>query len=116
MTKGNSIYNEFENSMKKLPILTKYQKEKHDRGYALILGIDTRWGTQYSVLNSLKRSKEALELNSERGPLDSKDGAIFQTLGDVYFGAEVDELLGIIQPVHVAQVMSESSKSHLNYV
>jgi hypothetical protein len=116
MILSSHIASHFRNCHKQLALLRKFQREIYGKEYALALAVLTRWGTQYWQLSALKRSKDALKAFRKAKENDCKDEKILSTICDPYFWNEVDELLDILKPIHVSQVMSESSKGHIGHV
>jgi Protein of unknown function (DUF 659)/hAT family C-terminal dimerisation region len=116
MTLCNHIVGHFRSAHKQLALVRSLQKEIYGRKYALTLAGNTRWGTQYLELFSLKRSREALRQFRRTKDNDCKDQAVLDAITDAGFWEDVDELLDILKPIHNHQIMSESSRGHLGQV
>lgn len=92
--------------------------------YALTLSVITRWGTQYRLIHSLLRSKDALRRYGTRDDLDyekSDEGKgshskMMESITDRNFWHDLEDLIEILKPLHDCQVMSESGDAHLGYV
>ena len=124
LKKSQQIVSYFHKSLKQLAILRSEQISQYGKTLALILSIITRWGTQFRLLNSLLRSKQALrawaihpgidcEPNEER-----KQGqtAVIESINKHAFWADLEDLREIIAPIYNEQVMSEDNRAHLGYV
>jgi hypothetical protein len=116
MTLCNHIVGHFRSAHKQLALVRRLQEEIYGRKYALTLAGNTRWGTQYLELFSLKRSREALRQFRRAKDNDCKDQAVLDAIIDAGFWEDVDELLDILKPIHNHQIMSESSRGHLGQV
>lgn len=116
----------FHKAEKQLAILREEQIKQNGRTYALTLSVITRWGTQYRLLHSLSRSKEALRHYSVRNDLDISGGAegrnmsnhhqVLRNIADHRLWDDIEDLLEILKKLHKCQVMSESSHAHLGLV
>ena len=92
--------------------------------FALTLSVITRWGTQYRLLSSLIRSKDALRRYGTIDDLDyekSDEGKrshskMMQNITDRSFWHDLEDRIEILKPLHDCQVMSESGDAHLGYV
>ena len=116
--KAQSIAGAFSHSRLQLAILREKQTELYGRTYAITLSVITRWGSQYNLLSSLKRSKDALKAYAvDSRALISKDKTdITSTLLDRAFWNDVEDLEEIIRPLHEAQLSSEDDNAHLGHV
>jgi hypothetical protein len=86
--------------------------------YLLVLAVITRWGTQYRLINSLRRCKDALRAyanDSQRVKSDLRDNA-GQTLKNPSFWAGLDQLNDILKPIDELLRIPESGKAHLGTV
>jgi hypothetical protein len=98
--------------------LREHQQIKYKRHYALILAVITRWGTQYRLIDSILRSKDALRayaLEPIRLPGDLKENAM-TAIKDASFWSNMDLLKDIIEPIDTQIRMAESTKAHLGTV
>jgi hypothetical protein len=68
------------------------------------------------VLKGIKRSKNPLRRFIRDKKNDCEDKRVIKLLNDVFFWRDLDELMLLLEPLHEAQIMSESSKGHLNQV
>lgn len=115
----------FHKAEKQLEILREEQVKQDGRTYALTLSVITRWGTQYRLLLSLARSREALRHYSVRSDLDLGGGdsekvsnhrKVLKNIADRRLWDDIEELLEIWRKIHECQIMTESSNAHLGLV
>ena len=116
MATCNQIVAHFRLAQKQLALLRHYQREIYGKPRALTLAGNTRWGSQIGELRSLKRSMDALKRWARDLQNECENEEILQALLDILYWNDVDELLQILEPLHEAQVMSESSKGNLSHV
>jgi hypothetical protein len=98
--------------------LREHQQIKYKRHYALVLAVITRWGTQYRLIDSILRSKDALRayaFEPTRLPSDLKENAI-TAIKDATFWSNMDLLRDVIEPIDTQIRMAESTKAHLGTV
>ena len=115
--RASNIVGFFHRADKQLKILRNIQKEIYGNVYALTLSVLTRWGTQYRLLHSLTRSRRALQLyatdiNTDRIAVSG----IIDIIQDAQFWDDLEHLKTIFEPIHKAQIQSESLQSHLGHV
>ena len=105
-----------------LEILRKYRQAIYDEKRALIASTILRWGTQIDLLESVSRSKQALQrftldedivfqINNDRPP-----NLIRTWLVDSNFWASLDDLINILHPIHEAQKLSERNGATIDLV
>lgn len=92
MTDANSIVRTFRAFHKQLALLREYQRQCYGMEYAFIITCD--WGTQYGVLASLKRSKDALRAFARDSTAECGSTIIY-LIGDYSFWSSVDELIDL---------------------
>ena len=80
------------------------------------MSVITRWGTQYRLISSLLRSKDALRRYAEVHKAKDLGHDAFEYICDNTFWAELEILREILKPIDEKLKMSESSKSHLGHV
>ena len=116
--KTQSIAASFSHSRLQLAILQEKQAAQYGRNYAIILSVITRWGSQYNLIKSLIRSKDALKAYAvdSRSSLTKDKRDLGALLLDRKFWAEVEELEEVLRPVHEAQLSSEDDTAHLGHV
>lgn len=112
--KAQKIVAFFSNAKKQLAFLRQHQKRHYQRFKSFVIAGETRWGTQYNMLSSVMRSKEALRDYAEDYRVDC--ASIRASLQDSSFWCELDDLMRLIKPVHEFQVESEGSSSHMGLV
>ena len=113
----------FHKGDKQLAILRSYMKRAYGRHFAITLSVITRWGTQIRLIKSLIRSKEALrawanhayELEADEDRQKTYRAVVSSIQGHTFWN-DLEDLREIFEPIHTAQVMSESNKAHLGYV
>lgn len=113
--KCQSIISHFNHSPLQLSILRAIQMEEYGEEKSLLSAIITRWGSQYTMLQSIKRSEAALSKFARREDIDL--GATLKAvLEDDLFWIYLGRLIQIIKPLHEAIKMSESVKSDMSKV
>lgn len=123
--RAQHIVGYFHKAEKQLALLREEQVAMYNgKTYALTLSVITRWGTQYCLIHSLLRSKNALKRYGTRDDLDhekSEEGKgnyarMMETIMDRNFWHDLEDMIEILKPLHDCQVMSESGDAHLGYV
>lgn len=78
----------------------------------------TRWGSNYGMISSILRTKEALQRYGldGRSSLTTGGTSLINVILSRDFWVNVETIEQILQPVHEVQKMSESCKSHLGHV
>ncbi|KAE8549030.1 hypothetical protein EYB25_007545 [Talaromyces marneffei] len=113
--KCQSRISHFNHSPLQLSILRAIQMEEYGEEKSLLSAIITRWGSQYTMLQSIKRSEAALSKLARREDIDL--GATLKAvLEDDLFWIYLGRLIQIIKPLHEAIKMSESVKSDMSKV
>jgi Protein of unknown function (DUF 659)/hAT family C-terminal dimerisation region len=105
----------FSNAKKQLAFLRQHQKQHYGHYKSFVIAGETRWGTQYNMLSSVMRSKDALRDFAD----DHRAGCtpnIKDTLQSSNFWSQLDDLIRLLKPVHEFQVESEGSSSHMGLV
>jgi hypothetical protein len=116
--KAQDVATAFKTSPLQYARLREHQKRSYNRCYALVLAVITRWGTQYRLISSLIRSKDALRayaLDTSRNDKDLRNNAV-ATLRDRSFWTGLDILRDVLEPIDESLRMSESSRAHLGTV
>ena len=116
----------FSKSRLQLGILrTKQQELMNGKTFAIILSVITRWGTQYGLFFSLKRSKDALKayamdsrsvLTYSKTPNSQTKTSVKDWLLSHTFWNSIEDMLEILTPLHEAQKSSEADNAHLGHV
>jgi hypothetical protein len=115
---AQSIANAFRNAPLQYARLRHHQQLKYGKQYALILSVITRWGTQFRLVNSILRSKDALRayaLEPTRSSADLRANAI-TTLKDPTFWSNLDQLKDVLEPLDNQVRMAESTNAHIGTV
>jgi len=111
-------------AFKKAPLqyarLRKLQSDCYGHEQSLVLSVIMRWGTQYRLLQSILKNKDALKryaCDYEEFPVSQriKQPAI-GTIRSTMFWHELELLREVLQPIDECLKMSESGKSHLSHV
>jgi hypothetical protein len=111
---ATTVVNTLRNSAKQHSFLYEEQERIYKgRRKALVASVITRWGTQYSLLESINNSKEALRSFAFR---DDADYQLKNMLTQNTFWAAITELLELFKPIHEAQKMSEDNRATISYV
>ena len=118
------IVSYFQGADKQLAILRKNQRRLYSREYALSLLVITRWGSQYRLIMSPLKSRQALKewaiYDKLEIPADEEktklQKAVIASLLDHDFWQDLEELEIIIGYIHEQQLMSESGKSHIGHI
>jgi hypothetical protein len=118
-TKANQIISFFHRSPLKYAQFRQFQERIYGCHKSLLGSVITRWGSQYIMLRSISRSHDALlewadKEDSTRGDDYAKGaGRVVDILLDPLFRLSLEQLLGILEPIHQAQKMSEAQASNL---
>ena len=116
-SRGGKIAAFFHRADKQLKILRDAQITIYKRHYALTLSVVTRWGTQYRLIHSLTRSRQALQLYATDLRTDrSAAASVIEIIQDPQFWADLEDLKLILKDIHEAQIQSESLHAHLGFV
>jgi Protein of unknown function (DUF 659)/hAT family C-terminal dimerisation region len=119
LSDAQAIASAFHKSPLQLAYLREQQINCYGKHYSLVLSVITRWGTQYRLIHSVLRSKEALRKYAENvrdadvKRLGTKVHAIIK---DADFWRDLDILRELLKPIDELLKMSESSKGHLGQV
>jgi hypothetical protein len=108
-TSAANIVTHFRNSPKQYAILRSKQTEIYDQTYSLTASVLTRWGSQYTMLMSVKRIQEALRSWAN----ETAKTTITKIVLDFKFWGLLDELIALLKPLHEIQKMSESQKADI---
>jgi hypothetical protein len=115
---AQTIANAFRSAPLQYARLREQQQIKYNKQYALVLAVITRWGTQYRLIHSILRSKDALRayaFEPTRSASDLKGKAV-DIIKDPSFWSNLDTLKGIVQPIDDQVRMAKSTKSHIGTV
>jgi hypothetical protein len=95
-------------------ILREYQEEVYGERRAFILSVITRWGTQFHLVQSVLKNKDALI----KWALDkrAKMGEVRTTIFDSGFWNKLEDLSRVLKPPHEQQKISERNNSTLDEV
>jgi hypothetical protein len=95
-----------------MALLRKHQQESYQKTYTLLPAVATRWGSQYNLLFSLKRTQAALRsfLRGSEGGVKKLSQILNHIPG---FWGLLEELLQLLEPINEAIRMAESQKSGL---
>jgi hypothetical protein len=119
MSLASKIIQTFHHSGKQQDLLRSHQLKLNGKYSHLASSIITRWGTQYRMLKSLETSFLPLRAYVDDddyealGLENKKKEWLRPTVRDGNFWNTISLILRIIQPIHEAQVMSESDHSDL---
>ena len=106
----------FKNSPLQLSRLRQYQVAAYGEKRTLCLSVITRWGTQYRLVKSVLRNKDALRQYALKHTPDDIGDEVYEYIDSRTFWTALECLRDLLQPIHEAQKMSESSKGHLGQV
>jgi len=100
--------------------LRTIQKSSYDQTRSLVLSVITRWGTQYRLITSLLKNKDALKRYVgayEDFPAKQRiKQPVIDTIMNRNFWNELELMRELLQPIDERLKMSESGKSHLGHV
>jgi hypothetical protein len=88
-------------------LLRRYQVELYGKEMALLNSVATRWGSQYTMLQSINRTYKALCAWADKQE-ESGDSEITQIILDSSFRLRLEGVIGVLGPVHQAQKRSEA--------
>jgi hypothetical protein len=113
--KAQSIVTHFNHSPLQLSILREIQMEEYGQEKSLLAAVITRWGSQYTMMQSIKRSEAALSKLATRNDIALSD-TLRMTLQDDIFWSHLGKLLSLFKPINEAIRMSESTASDISKV
>jgi len=118
--KAQCIIKSFRHAPLQYVRLREFQVEYYKKLQSLILSVITRWGTQYRLVRSLLKSKDAikryaLEYQSLPATECLKQPAL-DAITDKDLWIKLEALRELLQPIDERLQMSESGKSHLGHV
>jgi hypothetical protein len=119
LSDAQAVVSAFHKSPLQHALLREQQIDCYGKHYSLILAVITRWGTQYRLVHSVLRSKEALRKYAEKvQDVDVKklSNNALAIIKDVDFWRDLDILHELLEPIDEQLKMSESSKGHLGQV
>lgn len=109
-----SIVSYFNCAPPQLATLRTLQQKFYKKEYSLLAAVSTRWGTQYRILMSVKRSEQALRAYlTSRTELGETARELATVANCHEFWGQLDELVVLIEPMDEAIRMSESSGANL---
>lgn len=110
---ATNVVSFFRSSPKQYAILRSHQLKSYGKLHPLIAAVITRWGSQYRMLLSLQRTKGAII----DWAMEASESVKFRgSLLDLTVWKKMEDLLQLLQPLHEAQLMSESDKSTIMMV
>jgi hypothetical protein len=112
--KAQDIVSYFRFSPKRYGYLRILQKELTGKEHALVLAVITRWGTQYRLLKSVFSQRPVLQryiVTTSEDPCEIKS-----IIEDAEFWNSCYSLSGLFEPIHKAQVESESVSARIHEV
>src|SRR5579859_4274436 len=116
LEKAQTIAKAFKNASLQYARLRQLQVEIYGQKRSLCLSVITRWGTQYHLVESLLKSKDALRryaIAHEPGDLAAH---AHDYINSSMFWASLESLRELLQPIDEALWMSESNQAHLEKV
>lgn len=114
MEKAQGAVAAFAHSNLQLAILRKHQMACYGQTKGLIVAAFTSWSTQYGIIASLLRSKEA----PQRYGLDQHaalKGRQHLMIGCIFWN-ELEDVEMILRHLNEAQLQSESDGTHIRYI
>jgi hypothetical protein len=115
IAKAQTIVQSFHRAKKQYAIL----RSKQEKPQALLLSVITRWGSQFLLISSVLRCRNALFawLGDPRAQIGKKgENKLSSIITDQSFWSDLSIIEQIIRPIHEAQKMSESDSSTLSKV
>jgi hypothetical protein len=108
-------------AFKKAPLqyarLRECQLVKYNQLYALCISVITRWGTQYRLVSSVYKNKDALRMYCYQYAGENvMSQEILTKLVSPAFWTSVEMFKELLEPLDEAIRMSESGNSHLGHV
>ncbi|KAJ5103082.1 hypothetical protein N7532_003611 [Penicillium argentinense] len=109
-----SIVSYFNTAHLQLAKLRALQQRFYKKELSLLAVVSTRWGTQYRMLMSVKRSEQALRAYFTTHTDLGEAGRELATVANYHkFWGQLNELLVLIEPLDEAIRMSESGGANL---
>ena len=114
MEKAQAIVAAFAHSKLQFAILRRHQTDCYGRTKGLIAVSFLRWSTQYGVVSSLLRSKEALQRYGldQRAALKGRQ----HMLVDRAFWNDLEDVEMMLRPLNEAQRQSKSDGAHIGFL
>ena len=118
--KAQYIVKSFRHAPLQYARLREFQVEYYKKPQSLILSVITRWGTQYRLIQSLLKSKDAIKryaLEYQSLPESERlKQAALDIIMDKDIWIKLEVLRELLQSIDERLRMSESGKSHLGHV
>src|SRR5579859_5673762 len=116
LEKAQTIAKAFKNASLQYACLRQLQVEIYGQKRSLCLSAITRWGTQYRLVESLLKSKDALCRYAIAH--EASDLAVYSHdyINSSTFWGSLESLRELLQPIDEALRMSESNQAHLEKV
>src|SRR6266850_3141713 len=89
--------------------------EEYGKEMSLLGAVITRWGSQYTMMESIKRSESALSRLALRADVELPN-LIREIIQDDDFWVNLGKLMSLLKLIHEAIQMSESTRSDLSKV
>jgi len=116
LSNAQDIVIAFNKSPLQYAYLREFQIQCYGKHYSLILSVITRWGTQYRLVHSVLRSKNALRRYADHHSASEISNNAHTIIKDLDFWRDLDSLRELLAPINEQLKMSESSKGHLGHV
>jgi len=113
---AQAIVRAFNRSPLRLARLRKHQVAIYGGKRALCSSVITRWGTQYRLINSILKSKDALRRFSVSDTAKELSLDAYTHISSAAFWKELEPVRELLQPMDEAITDSESSKGHIGQV
>jgi len=117
---AQSIVKSFRHAPLQYARLHEFQMQCYGKHQSLVLSVITRWGTQYLLVLSVLKNKDAIkryasEFQSHPASERLKQEAL-DAIMDREMWSKLEALREVLQPIDERLRMSESGKSHLGHV
>lgn len=115
--KAQMIVSKYKTSPLQYARLREIQIEKDGKPNALVLSVITRWGTQYKLITSLLKNKDALwDWSCRYGGKERGFKEVESYISDFEFWGNLDRLEKVLKPIDKVLRQSESQEAHLGLV
>jgi len=111
LEQAQAVVKAFKNAPLQLSFLREYQVQHYQQPVALILSVITRWGTQYRLVNSLIKTKDALQYYAVKHAKEELAFNAHKFLVDSTFWSKLDALRALLKPIDDAIKASESAST-----
>jgi hypothetical protein len=116
LSKAQMIVRAFLKSPLQYSRLREYQLQFYGQHQALILSVITRWGTQFRLISSVLKNKDALRQYALDYPPKELSNNAYNIILSSEFWTQLDQLRELLQSIDLQLKISESNKTRLHSI